>query len=66
MPRRPNAWLLQNSEKAGPSAVGGPVTDKLKSYAAKRTLMPGDHRQHESINNRAETRTNRPDDASSR
>jgi putative transposase len=32
------------------------VTDKLKSYgAAKRELLPGiDHRQHRSLNNRAE------------
>ena len=31
------------------------VTDKLKPYAAKRTIMPGgEHRQHRGLNNRAE------------
>jgi putative transposase len=31
------------------------VTDKLKSYAAKREIMPGvEHRQHKGLNNRAE------------
>jgi transposase-like protein len=34
------------------------VTDKLKSYgAAKREILPGvEHRQHRSLNNRAEVR----------
>jgi putative transposase len=42
------------------------VTDKLASYgAARREVMPGvEHRQHRGLNNRTETATSRPDDAS--
>jgi putative transposase len=31
------------------------ITDQLKSYAAKKEIMPGvEHRQHKGLNNRAE------------
>ena len=44
--------LLKKQGRAPPVLV----TDKLKSYAAaKREIMPGvEHRQHKSLNNRAE------------